>query len=130
MIKFVSRGKWDKTENWLKRVTTTQDGRIRTILHKYGKMGVEALRNNTPVSTGVTAESWYYDIERDKNGVYKLIWANENLIDEWFNVALYIQLGHATVDGHWIEGVDYINPALAPVFNDIATEAWREVTHN
>lgn len=130
MIKFASKGKWSKTENWLKRVTTTQDHRIRTILHKYGKMGVEALKNNTPSLTGLTAVSWYYDIERDKNGVYKLIWGNQNLAEEWFNVALYIQLGHATADGHWIEGVDYINPALAPIFDKIAREAWDEVTYN
>ena len=130
MIKFVSRGKWDKTANWLKRITTSGDHRVRTILHKYGKQGVEALKNSTPVSTGVTAESWYYDIEKDKNGTYKLIWGNQNMAEEWFNVALYIQLGHATADGHWIEGVDYINPALAPIFDRIATEAWQEVTHN
>lgn len=130
MIKLASRGNWSKTENWLKRIMTSGDNRIRTILHKYGKQGVIALRNNTPSSTGLTAESWYYDIERDKDGTYKLIWANQNMAEEWFNVALYLQLGHATADGHWIEGTDYINPALAPIFNNIANEAWREVTQN
>lgn len=128
MIQLVSRGKWSKTQNWLKRVTKPNS--TRKMLEKYGKLGVEALRNNTPVSTGITAESWYYEVEQDKNGVYKLIWANQNLAEEWFNVALYLQLGHATKDGYWIEGVDYINPALAPIFNKIAEEAWDEISYN
>lgn len=128
MIQLVSRGKWSKTQNWLKRVTKPNS--TRKMLEKYGKLGVEALKNNTPVSTGITAESWYYEVEQDKNGVYKLIWANQNLAEEWFNVALYLQLGHATKDGYWIEGVDYINPALAPIFNKIAEEAWDEISYN
>lgn len=128
MIQLVSRGKWSKTQNWLKRVTKPNS--TRKMLEKYGKLGVEALRNNTPVSTGITAESWYYEVEQDKNGVYKLIWANQNLAEEWFNVALFLQLGHATKDGYWIEGVDYINPALAPIFNKIAEEAWDEISYN
>lgn len=128
MIQLVSRGKWSKTQNWLKRVTKPNS--TRKMLEKYGKLGVEALKNNTPVSTGITAESWYYEVEQDKNGVYKLIWANQNLAEEWFNVALFLQLGHATKDGYWIEGVDYINPALAPIFNKIAEEAWDEISYN
>ena len=128
MIQLVSRGKWSKTQNWLKRVTKPNS--TRKMLEKYGKLGVEALKNNTPVSTGITAESWYYEVEQDKNGVYKLIWANQNLAEEWFNVALYLQLGHATKDGYWIEGTDYINPALAPIFNKIAEEAWDEISYN
>ena len=128
MIQLVSRGKWSKTQNWLKRVTKPNS--TRKMLEKYGKLGVEALKNNTPVSTGITAESWYYEVEQDKNGVYKLIWANQNLAEEWFNVALFLQLGHATKDGYWVEGVDYINPALAPIFNKIAEEAWDEISYN
>jgi hypothetical protein len=128
MIQLTSKGDWKKTRGWLKKVT--QHDRTREILAKYGKLGVIALKNNTPSLTGTTAESWYYDIERDKNGVYKLIWGNSNLAEEWFNVALFLQLGHATADGHWIEGVDYINPALAPIFDKIAREAWDEVNNN
>lgn len=128
MIQLVSRGKWSKTQNWLKRVTKPNS--TRKMLEKYGKLGVEALKNNTPVSTGITAESWYYEVEQDKDGVYKLIWANQNLAEEWFNVALFLQLGHATKDGYWVEGVDYINPALAPIFNKIAEEAWDEISYN
>lgn len=125
MIKLTSKGNWKKTRSWLQKVRR-KDPYLR-ILRKYGERGVEALKNNTPVLTGVTAESWYYDIEQERPGVYKLIWANENLVEDWYNVALYIQLGHATADGHWIEGVDYINPALRPIFNEIADKAWDEI---
>lgn len=125
MIKLVSKGSWKKTENWLHKVSRRNP--YEKTLQKYGSLGVQALRNNTPILTGATAESWYYEIEQDKDGVYKLIWANSNVSEEWFNIALYIQLGHATVDGHWIEGVDYINPALRPVFNELADKAWNEL---
>ena len=99
-------------------------------LRKYGLRGVNALRDATPVLTGVTAESWYYDIVEERKGVYKLIWCNSNLEEDWYNVALYIQLGHATQSGAWVEGVDYINPALAPLFNNMANEVWDEFTQN
>lgn len=129
MIQLASKGSWKKTQSWLSKVTGRKD-RNRRILQKYGKLGVQALQNNTPALTGITAESWYYEIEYEKDGTYKLIWSNKNLAEEWFNVALFLQLGHATADGHWIEGIDYINPALAPIFNDIANEAWDEITSN
>ena len=99
----------------------------RKTLEKYGRLGVEALKNNTPVLTGVTAESWYYEVEKEKPGVYKLIWANENLVDDWCNIALIIQMGHMSTAGTWVEGIDYINPALKPLFNDIADKAWDEL---
>ena len=99
-------------------------------LRKYGQRGVEALKNATPVLTGATAESWYYDIVEESKGVYKIIWCNSNLIDEWYNVALFIQLGHGTKQGTWVEGIDYINPALAPVFNEMAEKVWQEYNNN
>lgn len=128
MIKLTSEGSWKKTGTWLSKVG--RHNLYRNKLHKYGKLGVEALKNNTPVLTGITAESWYYDIVKEKKGVYKLIWCNSNLEEEWYNVALYIQLGHATQSGTWVEGVDYINPALAPIFNKIAEEIWDEFSQN
>lgn len=128
MIQFTSKGSWKKTETWLKKVALPN--RYTHILRKYGKEGVEALKNNTPVLTGVTAESWYYDIIEEKKGIYKIIWCNSNLQDEWFNVALYLQLGHATKQGTWVEGIDYINPALAPLFNKMAEQVWDEYTTN
>lgn len=127
MIKLVSKGSWKKTQSWLSKVMKREP--YIKILRKYGQQGVEALRNNTPVLTGVTAESWYYDIEHDSTtDTYKLIWANENLVDDWFNVALMIQLGHGTPGGTWVEGVDYINPALKPIFDKIGRDAWNEVS--
>ena len=125
MISFTSKGKWNKTESWLKKAMKHRS--YYSKLQKYGDAGVVALRNNTPVLTGVTAESWYYEISEGKRGEYKITWCNSNLGDDWFNVALYIQLGHATPSGTWIEGIDYINPALRVIFNKLADEAWKEV---
>ena len=125
MISFTSKGSWQKTESWLKRAM--RHNPYRNILHKYGERGVIALRNNTPVLTGTTAESWYYQIIEERRGKYKIIWCNRNLEDDWYNVALYIQLGHATAQGTWVEGTDYINPALAKIFDKLADEAWKEV---
>lgn len=128
MIQYASRGNWTKTRNWLIKVGKPKP--YMSTLRKYGQLGVEALKNNTPVSTGVTAESWYYDIVEERDGVFKIIWCNQNLADEWFNVALYLQLGHGTADGTWVEGIDYINPALAPVFNSMADKVWEEYNTN
>lgn len=128
MIQYASRGNWTKTRNWLIKVGKPKP--YMSTLRKYGQLGVEALKNNTPVSTGVTAESWYYDIIEERDGVFKIIWCNQNLADEWFNVALYLQLGHGTADGTWVEGIDYINPALAPVFNSMADKVWEEYNTN
>ena len=128
MIQLVSKGDWKKTDTWLRKVM--RPNMYTHILRKYGQRGVNALRDHTPVLTGVTAESWYYDIEQEKNGKYKIIWANRNVVNEWCNVALIIQLGHATKSGAWVEGVDYINPALAPIFNDIADQVWEEFSQN
>jgi len=128
MIKYTSKGSWKKTRSWLDKVR--RHNPYLETLRKYGKRGVEALRDNTPVFTGVTAESWYYDIIEEEKGVYKLIWCNSNLEKDWYNVALYIQLGHATASGTWVEGIDYINPALAPIFNKMAEEVWNEFSTN
>ena len=94
-------------------------------LDKYGQMGVEALRNATPEDSGETADSWYYDIERGKEKT-SITWGNYNVVDG-VNIALIIQYGHATRNGSWVEGIDYINPALKPVFEDLARECWRDV---
>lgn len=125
MIKLTSKGKWKKTQNWLAKAMKHDS--YTPILQKYGKRGVEALRNNTPVLTGVTAESWYYDVEETEPGKFVIRWCNSNIVNEWFNVALFIQLGHGTPEGVWVEGIDYINPALAPIFNDMANKVWNEV---
>lgn len=97
-------------------------------LEMFGKKGVEALANATPVRTGLTRDSWRYKIEKDESkGEIKVTWLNDNVVDEWFNVALMIQYGHATGSGYWVEGIDYINPAMKSIFDEMAEEIWKEV---
>lgn len=96
-------------------------------LDKYGRMGVIALSDATPKDTGLAACSWNYNITRE-NGITKIVWTNDD-IENGYNVAVLLQYGHATKSGGWVEGIDYINPALAPIFNEIAEGAWKEVTN-
>ena len=96
-------------------------------LDKYGQMGVDALAANTPIDTGETASSWSYEIIRGK-GFVKLAFKNSNVTPTGTPVAILLQYGHATKGGGYVEGIDYINPALRPIFNQIAADAWREVT--
>lgn len=115
-----------KTERWLKK---NYDMNIRTYATLAGQRGVEALANATPRDTGLTANSWRYRIEEDKKkGSLTIVWENTNVVDEWFNVALMLQYGHGTGSGYWVEGIDYINPALKGVFDDLADRLWKEVT--
>lgn len=94
----------------------------------YGKRGVEALAAATPVDTGKTASSWFYEVERDeKNNIVRIAWDNSNVVDGWCKVAVILQYGHATGTGGWVEGRDYINPALAPIFEDILNDMTKEV---
>ena len=95
-------------------------------LEKYGQQGVAALSAATPVDTGLTANSWSYKIER-KNGVVSITFNNAN-IQNGVPIAIILQYGHATSNGGWVEGRDYINPAIQPIFDKIANDAWREVT--
>lgn len=96
------------------------------VLNKYGQMGVELLAANTPIDTGLTASSWYYEIEETDNGT-SIVWKNSNEKNGWANVALLLQYGHATGTGGYVRGIDYINPALQPVFDKLAETAWKEV---
>ena len=97
-------------------------------LDRYGRMGVEALKSATPVDTGRLADSWFYEIDRTPNGA-SISWHN-NDIEGGVNVAVLIQYGHATRNGSWVEGIDYINPAIRPIFNQIADDCWAEVIHS
>ena len=120
IVKFEKIGDWKRTKNWLAsliRRDYTKD------LDYYGAQGVAALRTYTPVDTSLTANSWYYEIveEDDKVTIY---WNNSNVEGVDCNVAVILQYGHATKNGGWVEGVDYINPALRPVFEAIANNAW------
>ena len=95
-------------------------------LDKYGREGVAALASATPVDTGLTANSWQYKIEQKKGSV-SISFYNTN-IQNGVPIAVILQYGHATRNGGWVQGRDYINPAIQPIFDKIANEAWREVT--
>lgn len=124
MITFHSKGNWKKTRNFLRRAVLDKE---LVVLKKYGEKGVEALTSMTPIDTGLTASSWYYQIVRENNGQIALQFCNSNIKD-YVPIAVIIQYGHATKSGTWVEGQDYINPALKPIFDQIADEVWREVT--
>ena len=96
------------------------------ILNKYGQIGVDSLRLWTPKDTGLTSESWKYRIVRDKNGS-SIEWYNTN-VQDGIRVAVVLQYGHATKSGAFIQGRDYINPAMIPVFKEITERVWKEVT--
>ena len=117
------RGSFQNTERFFKKLTRFE---ITNILNKYGKMGVAALSAATPVNSGMTADSWSYNIEKN-GGSWVISWENSN-VNNGVNIALILQLGHGTGTGGYVQGIDYINPALKPVFKSIADEAWREVT--
>lgn len=95
-------------------------------LDKYGREGVSALSSATPVDTGKTAGSWYYEIE-NRNGSATISFYNSN-IQNGIPIAIILQYGHGTRNGGWVQGRDYINPAIQPIFDKIAKNAWREVT--
>lgn len=122
LIEVKSKGNFKKTYSFLEKI---KEGFDIGLLDKYGKMGVEALEMATPMDTGLTAASWYYQIERDGKNV-SLQFLNSN-IQNGIPIAIILQYGHATRNGHYIEGIDYINPALRPVFEKLAAEAWKEL---
>lgn len=122
MIRVTMKGGFTKTNAFFQRILEAVK---LSSLDKWGRMGVEALSSATPVDTGKTADSWYYEIVRE-NGRVSVQWLNSN-INEGVNIALIIQYGHASRNGVFIEGRDYINPALAPIFNEIEEYAWKEV---
>ena len=123
MIGFRHKGDFSKTTNFLKKAKNGLDMRS---LDEYGRKGVEALKSATPVDTGLTASSWYYKIERSSTDV-KLLFCNSN-IQNGVPIAIILQLGHGTRHGGWVEGRDYINPAIQPIFDEISNNLWKGVT--
>lgn len=121
MIVFRQKGNFSKTEKMLKEKSIN----IKKI-KKYADLGIEALMSNTPKNTGLTASSWYYTIEKD-NGIIKITYCNSN-IQDGVPIAVILQYGHATNNGGWVEGKDYINPSIQPIFDEIANKMWKEVT--
>ena len=123
MIRLKQKGDFSKITGFLEQ---SKEKLCKGILDKYGEEGVEALAEATPKRTGLTAASWSYTVE-NKNGIAKLIFYNSN-IQNGVNIALIIQYGHGTARGGWIEGRDYINPVIQPLFEKIVEEALTEIT--
>lgn len=123
VIQMSEKGDFKKTFRFLKAM---KEKKFLSNLDKYGERGVQLLSENTPRDTGLTASSWYYKIEDDGNTL-KLTWYNSNVKKDYFNVALMLQYGHATKNGGWVEGIDYINPALKPLFDEMEKDIWEEV---
>lgn len=123
MIGFRHKGDFSKADSYLKLL---KQNRILAILEKYGREGVAALSSATPVDTGLTASSWYYKVEM-RDGSASLIFCNSN-IQNGIPIAIILQYGHGTGTGGWVEGRDYINPALQPIFDKLSKHAWEEVT--
>ena len=123
MITIKQKGNFSKTTNFLKKAKKKID---INKLKCFGDEGVEALKNATPKDTGLTSESWYYKIE-DDNGKIRIFFCNSN-IQNGVPIAIILQYGHGTCTGGWVEGRDYINPAIQPIFDEITKKAWKEVS--
>lgn len=123
MISFTQRGSFKHTERYLSKLSRAQ---AFAVLSKYGSIGVNALSNATPKDSGLTAESWSYTIEQ-RRGYYSIRWHNSHVVDGR-PIAVLLQYGHGTRFGGYVTGRDYIMPAIRPIFDEIANNAWKEVT--
>ena len=123
MISFRQQGDFSNLSRFLEKA---KESVKIGILDKYGRAGVEALASATPKDTGLTAASWKYEIKR-QNGSVTIEFYNTN-VQKGIPIAIILQYGHATGNGGWVEGRDYINPAIQPLFDKIAKEAWEEVS--
>ena len=123
MITVETYGKFTSTNKFLANLKNLK---FNNILEKYGKIGVSALRAATPTDTGKTADAWNYEIVQNGSTI-SLQFTNDNLSDG-IPIIVLLHYGHATKNGGWVEGTDFINPALKPLFDKIAKDAWKEVT--
>lgn len=123
MVRFRQKGDFSKLTGYFERLKEV----VRLgELDKYGREGVDALASATPIDSSLTANSWSYEIE-NRNGSIKIGFRNSN-IQNGVPIAIILQYGHGTRNGGWVQGRDYINPAIQPIFDKIANDAWREVT--
>lgn len=121
-ISFEINGSFDKTFNFLKKL---EQRNFYNDLERYAKEGVDALKANTPVDTGVAANSWSYNIKRDKNGC-SISWNNSDVVSGT-PIIILLQYGHGTGTGGYVQGRDFINPAIKPIFDRISEKVWQEV---
>ena len=122
MISFRHKGDFSKLSKYLEKTKQS----VHVDLDKFGREGVAALASATPVGTGLTASSWYYEILRTKEST--TISFNNSNIQNGVPIAIILYYGHGTRNGGWVQGRDYIKPAIRPIFDKIADEAWEEVT--
>lgn len=123
MITFTHKGNFRKTTDFLKKASNKS---YMKVIQSLAQEGVDALSSATPKDSGVTASSWSYEIE-DKGGVLSIYWKNTN-VNKGVNIAIILQYGHGTGTGGYVRGTDYINPAIKPIFDNIADGVWKEVT--
>ena len=121
-ISVTQKGNFKKTNRFLHNLI---EHHYMDRMRFYGELGVEELRRATPQDSGETAKSWSYEIVEEK-GTTSIYWKNDHY-NNGVNIAIILQYGHATRNGAWVEGTDYINPALKPIFDRKAQEAWKEV---
>lgn len=124
MIRLEAKGDLSKTYKFLDRILKLD---FYERLERYGQRGVNALAAATPRDTGTTAASWYYEINRNFNSI-EIYWKNSHE-NRGVNIAVILQYGHGTGSGAYVQGIDYINPAIKPVFEMIANDIWKEVTN-
>ena len=124
MIRVEHKGNFDHVEGFFKRIKAKA---LYNKLSKYGEMGVEVLSMATPVDTGITAAAWYYEI-RDDNGLVSIYWKNGSVTKTGIPIVILLQYGHGTRNGGYVKGRDFINPAIQPIFNEIAEHVWKELT--
>ena len=122
MITFTVKSSYE-TDAYLRRL---QSKDFKRVLDKYGKAGVDALAHATPIDSGETAASWGYTIEQTVDSV-SIVWTNSN-VNDGVPIAIILQYGHGTGTGGYVQGRDYINPAMRPIFDQLTEEAWKEVT--
>lgn len=122
VVMFRQKGNFKRTSDFLKRASSLN---LDAILSQYGQEGVEALRVATPKDTGTTANSWSYAVHKGIGSI-TITWSNSNIVDG-VPIAVILQYGHGTRNGGYVQGTDYINPAMKPIFDKIAKRAWEEV---
>lgn len=123
MIEVKSNGDFNKTRTYLNKLLKKQEFKD---LDKYGQKGVAALSSATPIESGLTANSWKYKIIDDGKSV-RIDWYNTNVDSEGTPIAILLQYGHGTGTGGYVPGIDFINPAIKPIFDEIIADIWREV---
>lgn len=126
MLILEQSGEFKRTVKFLNSLS--MGGYIYSILNKYGKLGVETLKSATPVDSGKTSNSWYYEVHKTSSG-YELNFNNSN-INKGVPIAIILQYGHGTNRGGYVQGRDYINPAIKSVFEQMARDLWREVLNH